>query len=112
MLDSCVLRYDSLNIEEPILILLIKCIVSFLRLLFFIIILHLLLLNVLSVCQVELDFIFRNLRSLTKDKASDTLVNIEVFSQVLSHMPLQHELIVLLAEVLDHELVITPVDLR
>ena len=112
LFDGDVLADDPLNVEKVVLIFLSKI----LRLLLFIIVIFVLfrrfsILHAFSVGEVKFDLVLGNLRSLAKDHAPDTLIYIKVLAQILGHVPLEHQLIVLLGEVLLHELVAASVDL-
>ena len=65
----------------------------------------------LLVSQVKVPLVFGDVLRFAKDEAPNSLVNIQVLANVFSHMPLQNQLVVLLAKVLEHLLVAASVDL-
>ena len=110
-LDCRVLTHNTFNIEEVFLSFFFVLLRLFLVVLVTLSILFLLLVR-LRVSQVEVNFVFGDLARFAENEASDTLIHVEVLSQVLCDVSLQHELIVLLAKVLYHPLVVAAVNLR
>ena len=113
LLDSRILTDNPLNVEEIVLIFFVKILwVLGVVLIVFIFFIWLLLLETLCVGEVKFDLVFGDLRSFAKNHAPNALINIQVLAKILGNMPLKDKLVVLLTEILNHELVAATVDLR
>ena len=110
-LDCGVLAHNTFNIEEVFLSFFFVLLRLFLVVLVTLSIFFLLLVR-LRVSQVEVNFVFGDLARFAENEASDTLIHVEVLSQILCYVPLKHKLVVLLTKVLYHLLVVATVDLR
>ena len=114
LLDRCILADNPLNVEEIVLVFFVEILRILWVILFIFIftIIRLLLLKRLCIGEVEFDLVLGDLRSFTENHAPNAFIDIQVLAKILGNMPLEHKLIVLLAEILDHELVAATVDFR
>ena len=113
LLDSRILTDNPLNVEEIVLIFFVKILwVLGVILIIFIFFIWLLLLETLCVGEVKFDLVFGDLRSFPENHAPNAFINIQVLAKILGNMPLKDKLVVLLTEILNHELVAATMDLR